>query len=159
MDNFVFLSWQFVPFREYIGGIASGNTQLSQARLAKDVLAEVPEQLISFMKKRSIVPNEAPPPTHQSLAQALPSAPPPVWASGYVECYPCHTVVELYNCHLKLKMLSLRGCIKCLYATHVLLTFTRNRFYFSLHRFKCLFYTELKSSKRKQWKLKKLTDR
>ncbi|XP_071816097.1 copine-8-like isoform X1 [Apostichopus japonicus] len=67
---------QFVPFREYIGGIASGNSQLSQARLAKDVLAEVPDQLISFMKRRNIIPKDNPPASHQPLSQALPSAPP-----------------------------------------------------------------------------------
>lgn len=67
---------KFVPFREYIGGIASGNSQLSQARLAKDVLAEVPDQLISFMKRRNIIPKDNPPASHQPLSQALPSAPP-----------------------------------------------------------------------------------
>ncbi|XP_072026365.1 copine-8-like isoform X2 [Amphiura filiformis] len=64
---------QFVPFREYIGGVASGNTQLSQARLAKDVLAEVPEQILAFMKKRGLVPRDQAPP-HQAIAP--PTAPP-----------------------------------------------------------------------------------
>uniref|UniRef100_A0A4W4EKQ9 C2 domain-containing protein n=1 Tax=Electrophorus electricus TaxID=8005 RepID=A0A4W4EKQ9_ELEEL len=45
---------QFVPFRDYID--RSGNQVLSMARLAKDVLAEVPDQLLSFMKSRSIEP-------------------------------------------------------------------------------------------------------
>ena len=75
-DNHSFLMFlQFVPFREYIGGVAAGNVQLSQARLAKDVLAEVPEQIIKFMKKKGIVPQTAPPP-HQTIAPQ-PSAPPP----------------------------------------------------------------------------------
>ncbi|XP_071961411.1 copine-8-like [Antedon mediterranea] len=56
---------QFVPFREYVGGVASGNLLLSQARLAKDVLAEVPEQFMSYMKKQGIKP----------FAEARPSQP------------------------------------------------------------------------------------
>jgi len=59
---------QFVPFRDYVG---QGHNQiLSQARLAKDVLEEVPDQLVGFMKSRQISPN-APPPAYTA------SAPPP----------------------------------------------------------------------------------
>ncbi|XP_076870261.1 copine-9-like [Brachyhypopomus gauderio] len=50
---------QFVPFRDYID--RSGNQILSMARLAKDVLAEIPEQLLSFMKSKGIEPRPAPP--------------------------------------------------------------------------------------------------
>ncbi|MCI4387177.1 hypothetical protein PGIGA_G00071080 [Pangasianodon gigas] len=48
---------QFVPFRDYID--RSGNQVLSMARLAKDVLAEIPEQLLSYMKTRGIEPRPA----------------------------------------------------------------------------------------------------
>uniref|UniRef100_H2ULT9 Copine family member 9 n=1 Tax=Takifugu rubripes TaxID=31033 RepID=H2ULT9_TAKRU len=48
---------QFVPFRDYID--RSGNQVLSMARLAKDVLAEIPDQLLSFMKSRGIHPRPA----------------------------------------------------------------------------------------------------
>uniref|UniRef100_A0A8C4SP37 Copine Vb n=1 Tax=Erpetoichthys calabaricus TaxID=27687 RepID=A0A8C4SP37_ERPCA len=51
---------QFVPFRDYID--RTGNHVLSMARLAKDVLAEIPDQFISYMKSRGIKPNPAPPP-------------------------------------------------------------------------------------------------
>uniref|UniRef100_A0A8C8SEF6 Copine 5 n=1 Tax=Pelusios castaneus TaxID=367368 RepID=A0A8C8SEF6_9SAUR len=51
---------QFVPFRDYID--RTGNHVLSMARLAKDVLAEIPDQFISYMKGRGIKPNPAPPP-------------------------------------------------------------------------------------------------
>uniref|UniRef100_A0A671MQB9 Copine Vb n=1 Tax=Sinocyclocheilus anshuiensis TaxID=1608454 RepID=A0A671MQB9_9TELE len=51
---------QFVPFRDYMD--RTGNHVLSMARLAKDVLAEIPDQLISYMKSRGIKPNPAPPP-------------------------------------------------------------------------------------------------
>ncbi|XP_069489751.1 copine-5 isoform X5 [Ambystoma mexicanum] len=51
---------QFVPFRDYID--RTGNHVLSMARLAKDVLAEIPDQFISYMKARGIKPNPAPPP-------------------------------------------------------------------------------------------------
>ncbi|XP_076125389.1 copine-9-like [Alosa pseudoharengus] len=50
---------QFVPFRDYID--RSGNQVLSMARLAKDVLAEIPDQLLSFMKSRDIEPRPTPP--------------------------------------------------------------------------------------------------
>ncbi|XP_078110469.1 copine-9-like isoform X2 [Sander vitreus] len=48
---------QFVPFRDYID--RSGNQVLSMARLAKDVLAEIPDQLLSFMKSRGVEPRPA----------------------------------------------------------------------------------------------------
>ncbi|KAK5602559.1 Copine-8 [Crenichthys baileyi] len=51
---------QFVPFRDYID--RSGNHILSMARLAKDVLAEVPDQFLSYMRTRGIKPSPAPPP-------------------------------------------------------------------------------------------------
>ncbi|KAG5836109.1 copine-9-like isoform X2 [Anguilla anguilla] len=61
---------QFVPFRDYID--RSGNQVLSMARLAKDVLAEIPEQLLSFMKSRGIEPRPAlpassTPPVHMHI--------------------------------------------------------------------------------------------
>ncbi|KAJ3603307.1 hypothetical protein NHX12_031049 [Muraenolepis orangiensis] len=51
---------QFVPFRDYMD--RTGNHVLSMARLVKDVLAEIPDQFISYMKSRGIKPNPAPPP-------------------------------------------------------------------------------------------------
>ncbi|KAL7986272.1 hypothetical protein Chor_011438, partial [Crotalus horridus] len=50
---------RFVPFRDYVDH--SGNHILSMARLAKDVLAEIPEQLLSYMKTRDIKPLSARP--------------------------------------------------------------------------------------------------
>ncbi|XP_074506930.1 copine-9-like [Sebastes fasciatus] len=55
---------QFVPFRDYID--RSGNQVLSMARLAKDVLAEIPDQLLSFMKSRGIDPRPPLPATSDS---------------------------------------------------------------------------------------------
>ncbi|XP_068817871.1 copine-8-like [Capricornis sumatraensis] len=64
---------QFVPFRDYID--RSGNHILSMARLAKDVLAEIPEQFLSYMRARGIKPSPAPPPytpsTHVLQTQIL----------------------------------------------------------------------------------------
>nr|XP_033782253.1 copine-9 isoform X5 [Geotrypetes seraphini] len=58
---------QFVPFRDYVD--RSGNQVLSMARLAKDVLAEIPEQLLSYMKTREIKPRSVPTSaTQQSLS-------------------------------------------------------------------------------------------
>uniref|UniRef100_A0A4W4EWG7 C2 domain-containing protein n=1 Tax=Electrophorus electricus TaxID=8005 RepID=A0A4W4EWG7_ELEEL len=45
---------QFVPFRDYMD--RTGNHVLSMARLAKDVLAEIPDQLILYMKSRDNKP-------------------------------------------------------------------------------------------------------
>ncbi|KAK0146794.1 Copine-5 [Merluccius polli] len=50
---------QFVPFRDYMD--RTGNHVLSMARLAKDVLAEIPDQLILYMKSRGIKPCSLPP--------------------------------------------------------------------------------------------------
>nr|XP_051685578.1 copine-9 isoform X1 [Oryctolagus cuniculus] len=58
---------QFVPFRDYVD--RSGNHVLSMARLAKDVLAEIPEQLLSYMRTRDIQPRP-PPPAGSSPAPA-----------------------------------------------------------------------------------------
>uniref|UniRef100_A0A7N8X3H1 Copine 8 n=1 Tax=Mastacembelus armatus TaxID=205130 RepID=A0A7N8X3H1_9TELE len=53
-------SCSFVPFRDYID--RTGNHILSMARLAKDVLAEIPDQFLSYMRTRGIKPSPAPPP-------------------------------------------------------------------------------------------------
>uniref|UniRef100_A0A8C9PCY4 Copine 5 n=1 Tax=Spermophilus dauricus TaxID=99837 RepID=A0A8C9PCY4_SPEDA len=45
---------QFVPFRDYVD--RTGNHVLSMARLARDVLAEIPDQLVSYMKAQGIRP-------------------------------------------------------------------------------------------------------
>ncbi|XP_049718190.1 copine-9 isoform X2 [Elephas maximus indicus] len=62
---------QFVPFRDYVD--RSGNQVLSMARLAKDVLAEIPEQLLSYMRTRDIQPRP-PAPTNPS-ATPIPEQP------------------------------------------------------------------------------------
>ncbi|XP_077865156.1 copine-8-like [Saccoglossus kowalevskii] len=59
---------QFVPFRDYLSGGTS--VLLSQARLAKDVLAEVPDQVLLWMKKRGIKPKESPPEQRSTIGQA-----------------------------------------------------------------------------------------
>ncbi|XP_039566849.1 copine-5-like isoform X8 [Passer montanus] len=49
---------QFVPFRDYMtGGPGAG---LSMAGLAREVLAEIPDQLLSYMKARGIKPSTHP---------------------------------------------------------------------------------------------------
>ncbi|XP_022084005.1 copine-8-like isoform X1 [Acanthaster planci] len=53
---------QFVPFRDFEGG---DNVVVSQARLAKEVLAEIPDQITLYMKMRNIKPR---PPRSPSLA-------------------------------------------------------------------------------------------
>ncbi|XP_061178881.1 copine-8-like [Saccostrea echinata] len=44
---------QFVPFNDFLN---RGNMVLSQAALAKEVLAEIPDQFMSYMKKHNVKP-------------------------------------------------------------------------------------------------------
>uniref|UniRef100_A0A8C6T5H5 C2 domain-containing protein n=1 Tax=Neogobius melanostomus TaxID=47308 RepID=A0A8C6T5H5_9GOBI len=60
---------QFVPFRDYVD--RRGNHILSMARLAKEVLAEIPDQFLSYMRTRGIKPGPQPPPYS-------PCSPPPL---------------------------------------------------------------------------------
>ena len=48
--------FQFVPFREFLGGRFGHDLARSQAQLAKEVLAEIPEQFLSYMKKMNYKP-------------------------------------------------------------------------------------------------------
>ena len=94
---------QFVPFREFLGGKYSGNANISQAALAKEVLAEIPDQIIQYMKANNIkpkpprpevaVPGSGPPagqvpPTGPGMAPPQGQAPPqmggpaPSWAQN-----------------------------------------------------------------------------
>jgi len=61
---------QFVPFRNFVGGRYGSNLTLSQAYLAKEVLAEIPDQVTEFMKKNGIRPR--PPPSTAPDSAAAP---------------------------------------------------------------------------------------
>ena len=65
MRTVVFYLFKFVAFREFIGGTYSQDPARSQALLAKEVLAEIPDQFMSFMKKHGIKPN---PPRYDELS-------------------------------------------------------------------------------------------
>ncbi|XP_004740097.1 copine-5 isoform X2 [Mustela nigripes] len=71
---------QFVPFRDYVD--RTGNHVLSMARLARDVLAEIPDQLVSYMKAQGIRPR--PPP-------AAPESSPPRSPAHTPPASPLHT--------------------------------------------------------------------
>ena len=45
---------QFVPFRNFLR--RGTNSQISRLHLAKEVLAEIPDQFLGFMKSNKIVP-------------------------------------------------------------------------------------------------------
>lgn len=69
---------QFVPFRNFIGGRHGNNSQLSQAALSKEVLAEIPTQVLEYMKANGIKPK--PPKDGVTLPGSAPPqgyAPPP----------------------------------------------------------------------------------
>lgn len=53
---------QFVPMRNFLG-IGGPNLVDTGAYLAKEVLAEIPNQFLEFMKSRNIAPN-----THQAIS-------------------------------------------------------------------------------------------
>ncbi|XP_051043028.1 copine-5 isoform X2 [Phodopus roborovskii] len=65
---------QFVPFRDYVD--RTGNHVLSMARLARDVLAEIPDQLVSYMKAQGIRPRPPPAAPAQSPPQSPTHSPP-----------------------------------------------------------------------------------
>uniref|UniRef100_A0A8C4PUB3 Copine-5 n=1 Tax=Equus asinus TaxID=9793 RepID=A0A8C4PUB3_EQUAS len=65
---------QFVPFRDYVD--RTGNHVLSMARLARDVLAEIPDQLVSYMKAQGIRPRPPPAAPAQSPPQSPGRTPP-----------------------------------------------------------------------------------
>ena len=60
----LFSVFQFVPFREFMGGRYGSNPATCQAYLAKEVLAEVPDQVTGYMKKHGVVPK--PPPAYSA---------------------------------------------------------------------------------------------
>lgn len=74
MANPAFLAGQFVPFRDYVD--RTGNHVLSMARLARDVLAEIPDQLVSYMKAKGIRPHPPPEAPASSPSQSPARTPP-----------------------------------------------------------------------------------
>ena len=61
------LCLQFVSFREFIGSTFGSDLDRSQVMLAKEVLAEIPDQVMSYMKKYSVKPN---PPRYEDVYRA-----------------------------------------------------------------------------------------
>ena len=57
---------QFVPMRNFLG-IGGPNSQGAGVYLAKEVLAEIPDQFVGFMKSRKIIPKN---PHHSLQTQA-----------------------------------------------------------------------------------------
>lgn len=66
---------QFVALRKYISNNGADNYIKSQADLAKEVLAEVPQQLTSFMKSRGINSQNANKNVPPNSATIVPTAP------------------------------------------------------------------------------------
>jgi hypothetical protein len=65
---------QFVPFQKFMTAHFP-NAQMRQAHLAKEVLAEIPDQVVGYMKKQGLKPR-TPPPNMPIQAPTGPSAPP-----------------------------------------------------------------------------------
>ncbi|XP_033745300.1 copine-8-like isoform X2 [Pecten maximus] len=68
---------QFVPFRDFMGGKFGNNMQISQAALAKEVLAEIPDQFLQYMKANNIKPKDPKDNVNLPGQGAPPMAPPP----------------------------------------------------------------------------------
>ena len=49
---------QFVPFRDFVDQNSADVKMISPVLLAKEVLAEVPDQFLSFMKKKRLFPKK-----------------------------------------------------------------------------------------------------
>lgn len=64
---------QFVPLNKFMS--KTGSFIKSQTDLAKEVLAEIPEQLTSFMKSRGIRPQIQPQSVPQNSTTLYPTAP------------------------------------------------------------------------------------
>ena len=62
-----------MSFREFIGGSFGEDLNHSQVLLAKEVLAEIPDQVMSYMKKYNVRPN---PPVSPPVAKTNPSVNP-----------------------------------------------------------------------------------
>ena len=56
-----------MPFREFIGGTYGDDLNRSQVMLAKEVLAEIPDQVMSYMKKYGVKPN---PPRYDDVCRS-----------------------------------------------------------------------------------------
>ena len=64
---------QFVPFRDFLKGM--GDPHTARLRLAREVLAEIPDQVVSYMKSKNITPqppkiNEAHLPSNHTTIDA-----------------------------------------------------------------------------------------
>ncbi|KAL5014149.1 hypothetical protein ScPMuIL_008419 [Solemya velum] len=77
---------QFVPFRNFLGEQYGNNAQISQAALAKEVLAEVPDQVIAYMKKQGIKPK--PPREGVRMPNDAPQRPPLPQGARLREVFP-----------------------------------------------------------------------
>ena len=72
---------QFVPMRNFLG-VGGPNSQLTSQYLAKEVLEEIPDQFLGFMKSRKIVPKD-PLPSSMYQATNLPPDPESVIHLGF----------------------------------------------------------------------------
>ena len=70
-------SFQFVPFRDFASStLSSGNVNVAKRALAKAVLEEIPDQLVSYMRANNIKPRRVNRVNRQSVSSTHSSAPP-----------------------------------------------------------------------------------
>uniref|UniRef100_A0A914DAF6 Copine C-terminal domain-containing protein n=1 Tax=Acrobeloides nanus TaxID=290746 RepID=A0A914DAF6_9BILA len=73
MQQTLFAIIRFVPFRNFLTG-AQMDFSMVQAALAKEVLAEVPDQVTSYMKSKNIAPKPPQNPTPEQADGIYPSS-------------------------------------------------------------------------------------
>lgn len=66
---------QFVPLNKFVSNNGPNQTIKSQADLAKEVLAEIPEQLTSYMKSRGFRPQIQTQNMQPNSSVVIPTAP------------------------------------------------------------------------------------
>ena len=79
VDMCYFIMLQFVPLRNFLGR-SGDDPNMVQARLAKEVLAEIPDQFLSYMKKHRIQPpqqRQAPQSVSGQVGEGAPQMPQP----------------------------------------------------------------------------------
>lgn len=93
VESFFPLFFQFVPFRDF-----QTHGALAQDLLTKEVLAELPDQLLSFMTTRMIKPKPPRPITVDNIVPIMPHStnPIPSFASNQNTPYPANPSAPSY---------------------------------------------------------------
>ena len=93
LNALVWVHFQFVPFRDFVNRGA-----VSADLLAKEVLAEVPGQLLSYMTSRSIKPSPPPPISANQITFQAPTDQQAPVHTNHSAPYPAANASAPYPC-------------------------------------------------------------